>query len=259
VLVFAAQLSTVSTSRSGLSKAPKLIPIALADSYIEGAEVALLCNVRSGERPFHYTWLKDGTKIQQQQQQQLSSSDGQSQRIELANESVVSRLSIRNVSRQDAANYTCRVSNQHGSDSVSAHLVVHVELKWIVRPPDVVTLSLNEATSIECSASGEPTQPTIKWTRLSTLYSNESFALSLPKSSTLSPQIGKSMLNINKAQLDDSGLYECQAFTDKTSEELLRTVVRIEIKDTVAEKLLTISERFVGVRATHCECASVAH
>ena len=92
---------------------PKLLPLSRY-KITEGNKFRLLCSIENGSPPLFFQWSKNG--------QILSRKSQVNYRIESADEH--STLTIANVHRSDAANYTCNVNNAFGSDSQTAVLDV---------------------------------------------------------------------------------------------------------------------------------------
>lgn len=73
-----------------------------------------MCSVKKGQAPFSFKWYKNGNIV-----------DGSSK--EMTNDKI-STLVIDPVKADSAGNYTCVVSNSHGSSSYSSILIVKCKL-----------------------------------------------------------------------------------------------------------------------------------
>jgi hypothetical protein len=178
---------------------PKILPIATADSYPEGATINLICTVSGGQRKgLMLNWEKDGQELNDELLRFSSNDYGVS--IEKTGTDI-SILRIANATHDNSGRYTCKAKNPIGEDSTSAQLVINgefccpftrihsalctsrsncsstlhhiqpvsrpsntVELKWNKLPADT-EVGLDKDVSIECDATSQP-QPTIQWTRL---------------------------------------------------------------------------------------------
>lgn len=88
----------------------------LEESYNEGSSAEMFCIVSNGvnDQDLKYYWFKDGHELG-------TKYDGQ---FTIKFEQGLSRLKITNITVGNAGNYTCRVKNSYGQDSVSASLIV---------------------------------------------------------------------------------------------------------------------------------------
>ncbi|KAG9509407.1 Hemicentin-1, partial [Fragariocoptes setiger] len=206
-------ISTLNINQASKS-APKLLPIPLADSYLEGTPIAMLCTISNGLRDgLSFHWLKDG--------KQLASNDEQHHSI--TSDAISSRIYIRSVKANDAGEYTCVARNQHGQDRISSRLVVNVELKWVQQPMGM-SVSLGQDAVIECSAQGEP-KPLIQWSRLSNV-DHSRVAAANGKVQMNEPRLGSNPLKLSSTRLEDAALYECVA-SNNIGE--LRQVVKVDV------------------------------
>ena len=98
---------SIELSCSSKVSQPKLIQLVNQRTQDEGANFQILCSVEKGSEPFFFEWSKNG--------QTLRPSPDVKYRIE--NSKISSTLTIENVARSDAGNYSCLVKNGVGSDS----------------------------------------------------------------------------------------------------------------------------------------------
>lgn len=90
--------------------------MALEESYIEGSSAEMYCIVSNGasDKDLKYSWFNNGHELDNNYGEQLTIKFDQGH----------SRLKITNITVGNAGNYTCRVKNSYGQDSVSASLMV---------------------------------------------------------------------------------------------------------------------------------------
>lgn len=82
-------------------------------------KITVSCMVESGSPPFHFEWLKNGLQL------------GKSSAHSILTGEEVSSLTFRQVTPQDAGNYTCIVKNTDGSDSHTAPLYIKCKLEQL--------------------------------------------------------------------------------------------------------------------------------
>lgn len=106
---------------SPCAAASEIITFPNDTNVLEGANAVLVCSATS--EPTHTVqWLKDGVQLSLTEKYSLSSNSGTDER------EVVSTLVVINATMYDTGNYTCQVSNIHGSQSATAHLEVQSKL-----------------------------------------------------------------------------------------------------------------------------------
>lgn len=92
---------------------PKLAPLPRELEFRRGERFQLVCSCREGEPPLTFSWLRDGAALVETQEVSVRRFDEFS-----------SSLTISALREDSAANYTCIVSNQGGSDSSTVKLTV---------------------------------------------------------------------------------------------------------------------------------------
>ena len=73
------------------------------------------CTVESGSPPFSFEWLKNGSPLEKTPAKSIATVED------------ASTLTLRDLVREDSANYTCIVKNRAASDSYTAQL--HMKCK----------------------------------------------------------------------------------------------------------------------------------
>ena len=66
-----------------------------------------MCSIQEGSPPFFFAWAKNGNSIK----------SGPNVNYKIENSEMFSTFTIKKLERNDAANYTCTVSNSIGSDT----------------------------------------------------------------------------------------------------------------------------------------------
>lgn len=92
---------------------PRIQPFSFPIKHRLGKDITVSCFAMEGQPPLKFSWAKDGTEI----------SNGAKFTVEQAT-AKISTLTIHGVSAADIGNYTCGVSNNEGSDTFSAALLV---------------------------------------------------------------------------------------------------------------------------------------
>ncbi|PZC75289.1 hypothetical protein B5X24_HaOG206491 [Helicoverpa armigera] len=130
-------------------EAPQLEEILLPTDLQEGQIVQIHCNLKSGDSPVYYSWLKDGKKIPTH--------------LKIAERSleVFSVLIIKNVSLDHCGTYTCVAANHVAKVNRTVNLYIKVAPKWSEEPQNS-SLLLGRGGHISCSANGYP-QPQTHW------------------------------------------------------------------------------------------------
>ncbi|KAH7976677.1 hypothetical protein HPB52_018022 [Rhipicephalus sanguineus] len=92
---------------------PRIQPLAFPEIVNLGEEVTVTCAAAFGRKPFQFAWTKDGKP--------MVNSETKYWRVIVDNIAV---MTIEKVGAEDVGNYTCTVSNDFGSDSATARLIV---------------------------------------------------------------------------------------------------------------------------------------
>ncbi|KAH7936604.1 hypothetical protein HPB49_001639 [Dermacentor silvarum] len=123
----------------------KISPFTFSKNLLVGERTSVMCATTSGDQPFRFSWLKDGRPLQQ------------STKINIATSPQFSALTIEKLDLRDAGNYTCSVSNTHGTVSYTDTLEVRAAPK-ILPFAFPRALTVGETTSVTCTttAGDEP-------------------------------------------------------------------------------------------------------
>ncbi|XP_053206033.1 cell adhesion molecule DSCAM-like isoform X2 [Panonychus citri] len=154
-----------------------------------GSKSSFTCQASAGSLPLNILWYKDNKEI----------SDSSTIRIRTIED--FSNLIIESVSPSHSGNYTCKISNQFGSDISSLELKVEGPPSWNEKPENL-RIRLGKSSVIKCSASSYP-KSTIEWK-----ISKGSSWTSLD-SSDLFKRIDDNQLSIVNASPKHSGKYGC--------------------------------------------------
>ncbi|XP_056132043.1 hemicentin-1 [Lampris incognitus] len=175
-------------------------------TVVQGSLVTLTCEAR-GVPPPTLTWMKEGQPLSLHRNLLL---DGQETRLQLPN-----------VAPSDAGLYSCVASNQAGSSTKSFNLTVLEPPKISSSSsPDELTIAVNGALELECSAVGVP-PPTLSWLKDGR-----------PLEATDVIQQEGRFVKINKVQVQDAGLYTCLA-SSPAGEDGKNHWVRVQVPPTL--------------------------
>lgn len=94
------------------SESPRIQPFNLATHFRTGDKVTILCAIKSGSPPFHFSWLKNSHTLNKEEAAEV---------IQLKE---FSNLILPPLTLASRGNYTCHVKNNYGSDSHTEHLNV---------------------------------------------------------------------------------------------------------------------------------------
>ncbi|XP_050554453.1 cell adhesion molecule Dscam2 [Spodoptera frugiperda] len=174
-------------------EAPVLDDLLLGTNLQEGQIVNIYCNVRTGDLPIHFEWLKDGKRI------------SSNLKVVERNSELFSALVIKKVSLEHCGTYTCVASNHVAKVNRSTELYIKVAPKWLEEPNNS-SLLLGRRGAVSCSASGYP-QPQVHWMKKDALLGTWQPVLELAGGGIVSLPNGT--LIIEEVSLTDEGLYSC--------------------------------------------------
>ncbi|KAJ8708410.1 hypothetical protein PYW07_010535 [Mythimna separata] len=188
-------------------EAPQLEEILLPTDLQEGQIVQIHCNLKSGDSPVYYSWLKDGKKIPTH--------------LKIVERSleVFSVLIIKNVSLDHCGTYTCVAANHVAKVNRTVNLYIKVAPKWNEEPQNS-SLLLGRGGHISCSANGYP-QPQTHWLKKDIVSETWRPVLEVAGGGVLSLSNGS--LIFDSVALSDAGLYTCHV-ENGVGEALSKTV-----------------------------------
>ncbi|KPJ15639.1 Down syndrome cell adhesion molecule-like protein CG42256, partial [Papilio machaon] len=188
-------------------EAPQLEDILLASDLQEGQIVQIHCNLKSGDSPVYYSWLKDGKKIPPY--------------LKIVERSleVFSVLIIKNVSLDHCGTYTCVAANHVAKVNKTVNLYIKVAPKWSEEPRNT-SLLLGRSGHVSCSANGYP-QPQTHWLKKDVISDAWRPVLEVAGGGVLSLSNGS--LIFDAVALSDAGLYTCHV-ENGVGEPLSKTV-----------------------------------
>ncbi|XP_067138815.1 cell adhesion molecule Dscam1-like isoform X2 [Centruroides vittatus] len=174
---------------------PVIEQFSFPKSLREGQRSSVSCTVGSGDLPIKIRWFKDGQPIPDHKGIRVN---------EVADYS--STLLFESLGLDHRGNYTCIASNEAGTVSHTASMVIHVPPRWVIEPSDASVVK-GKSVVIDCQAEGFP-QPRVRWTKADG-DSPRDF-----KSIVSSPHLQvfeNGSLAIHDVKEIDSGYYLCQA------------------------------------------------
>ncbi|XP_029336951.1 neural cell adhesion molecule 1 isoform X4 [Mus caroli] len=171
-----------------------------------GQSVTLVCDADGFPEPT-MSWTKDGEPIENEEEddeKHIFSDDS-------------SELTIRNVDKNDEAEYVCIAENKAGEQDASIHLKVFAKPK-ITYVENQTAMELEEQVTLTCEASGDPI-PSITWrTSTRNISSEEKASWTRPeKQETMDGHMvvrshaRVSSLTLKSIQYTDAGEYICTA------------------------------------------------
>ncbi|KAG7296730.1 hypothetical protein JYU34_020631, partial [Plutella xylostella] len=186
---------------------PQLEEILLGNDLQEGQIVQIHCNLKSGDSPVYYSWLKDGKKIPSHL------------KITERSLEVFSVLIIKNVSLEHCGTYTCVAANHVAKVNRTVNLYIKVAPKWSEEPQNT-SLLLTRNGHISCSANGYP-EPQTHWLKKDVVSEAWRPVLEVAGGGVLSLSNGS--LIFDSVALSDAGLYTCHV-ENGVGEPLSKTV-----------------------------------
>ncbi|XP_074605117.1 cell adhesion molecule Dscam1-like [Brevipalpus obovatus] len=136
---------------SNESERPKINTVRPRIVLKAGKQASLTCVLEEGSLPIDFEWLNGNSVIRSSKNMVVD----KSQRT--------SSLIIKSISISDTGNYTCKASNQFGSDISTSQLIVEGPPQWLSKPQDM-RVGPKERFTIKCSGIGHPS-PAITWKR----------------------------------------------------------------------------------------------
>ncbi|XP_028312888.1 hemicentin-1 [Gouania willdenowi] len=196
-------------------------------TVVQGSLVTLTCEAR-GIPPPTLSWMKDGQPLSLHRNLLL---DGEETRLQLPD-----------VAPSDAGLYSCVASNQAGSSTKSFNLTILEPPKISSSSsPEQLTIALNGALELECSAVGVP-PPTLSWLKDG-----------LPLEGSQIVQEDGRFVKISKVQIEDAGLYTCLA-SSLAGEDGRNHWVQVQVPPTLfgSEEIRTLTVPLSGHLTLEC-------
>ena len=163
----------------------------LTDSSVDqshnlGESTALMCNSTRGEN-ITFQWQMNGLNITGETAPDLTLSD---------------------LSLMDGGNYTCVVTNDHGSDSITTSLFINPN--FITQPTDIF-LDSGSFAFLRCVAEASP-DPTYQWGRVDGGEIRNGITNDT------------SILTFDPVEFGDEGEYYCNVSSQHTTEVIIRSM-----------------------------------
>ncbi|XP_045529464.1 Down syndrome cell adhesion molecule-like protein Dscam2 isoform X2 [Pieris brassicae] len=137
------------TVRIEVHKPPKIVPFQFPEELEVGGSTQATCSLVSGDKPIQFSWHKDNLPIPSVL------------KVEQKNMDFFTILVIQDLNSMHSGEYSCRATNDFGTVSHSAALVVKEAPLWVWRAQNT-SVSAGAAVLLPCSAKGQP-QPRISW------------------------------------------------------------------------------------------------
>ncbi|XP_076306895.1 cell adhesion molecule Dscam1-like isoform X6 [Tachypleus tridentatus] len=211
---------------------PVIAPFKFQSRLKIGERGSVLCTIRSGNGPFNFKWLKDGHELKRP-----------FPGVDIRTTADTSLFIIQSVTLQNNGNYTCIVSNSHGSDSHTTSLVVTMAPVWEREPTDI-TVEEGRYIKIKCKAKGFP-KPKIKWENKhgnNLNFSDSTFATS---------ENGDLIISNTRASME--GYYTCQAENGVGSSLKKRIYLSVKVPARFEEKFSVETVRRGETASLKCE------
>ncbi|XP_022248097.1 Down syndrome cell adhesion molecule-like protein Dscam2, partial [Limulus polyphemus] len=192
---------------------PFIEPFTFPRTLKEQQRSSVVCTVSSGDLPIKIRWFKDD--------QPITENHGI-----LIKEVVeyTSHLLFESIRLRHRGNYTCIASNEAGTVSHTATMVIHVPPRWIIEPSDSSVIK-GRGIVVDCQAEGFP-EPRIRWAKSDEKESPLNFK---PVVSSPHLQVFENgSLSIHNARESDVGSYLCQA-TNGIGQGLSK-VIKLHVK-----------------------------
>ncbi|XP_063825275.1 cell adhesion molecule Dscam2-like [Ostrinia nubilalis] len=137
------------TVRVDVHKPPKVASFHFPEELEVGGSTQATCSLVSGDKPIQFTWHKDNLPIPSVL------------KVEQKNMDFFTILIIQDLTSAHSGEYTCKATNDFGTVSHSASLVVKEAPTWMWRAQNT-SVSAGASLLLPCSAKGQPT-PRISW------------------------------------------------------------------------------------------------
>ncbi|XP_035788175.1 Down syndrome cell adhesion molecule-like protein Dscam2 isoform X32 [Anopheles albimanus] len=217
---------------------PKIFPFTFGEEPMNfGDSGSVQCNVLSGDPPLSVRWFLNGYPIHDHNT------------IKVTN--IGKRLSVLNIDSvhgHHAGNYSCEASNDAGSVSYIAELLVNVPPRWILEPTDKAFAQGSNA-KVECKADGFP-KPQVTWKKAVGDTPGEYKDL---RSNDSSIRVEEGSLFIQNIQKSNEGYYLCEAINGIGSGLSAVTLITVQAPPEFVEKLRNQTARRGEPTVLQCE------
>ncbi|XP_064488733.1 cell adhesion molecule Dscam1-like [Ornithodoros turicata] len=225
---FVAALSLILITKQAYADGvPKVHPFHFPESVLRGESTRVVCGAAAGATPVNYAWYRDGEPLHA----------GDTSNISIQKFGGFSVLEISKASVSQNGNYTCTISNAHGSASASSQLLVQAAPEWKVPPRDV-SAALGGNTTLNCFAVGYPV-PSVRWAKEEPDSADGTGEFRPLASSNRMSILPNGTLDLRDLKPPDAGRYRCTASNgrgndlDKTIRLSLHVPARFEQKYSV--------------------------
>ncbi|CAG4980130.1 unnamed protein product [Colias eurytheme] len=137
------------TVRIEVHKPPKIVPFQFPEELEVGGSTQATCSLVSGDKPIQFSWHKDNLPIPSVL------------KVEQKNMDFFTILVIQDLNSMHSGEYSCRATNDFGTVSHTASLIVKEAPLWVWRAQNT-SVSAGAAVLLPCSAKGQP-MPRISW------------------------------------------------------------------------------------------------
>ncbi|KAJ8255364.1 hypothetical protein GJAV_G00204040 [Gymnothorax javanicus] len=185
-----------------------------------GSHATFECEIEDAPNVM-FKWYKSGTEIRE------------SGMCRIINRLCASSMELLNPTRADSGEYTCKATNQHGSDCCSASLTVtEIFPPVFVDKPDPMTSYVGKQAKLQCVISGS-SPITVVWQKGNVpIFAEANYKLTSERD--------QYSLEIVKLSLADQGEYHCRA-TNNAGTDMFSTELRVIDKPTFVKTFESIS------------------
>ncbi|KAG0436162.1 hypothetical protein HPB47_018104, partial [Ixodes persulcatus] len=172
---------------------PEVQPFFFSKNIALGQKALVNCGTVSGDGPFKFSWVHDGAKVVATSSKYVSTVAGK-----------FATLTIESVGTEDIGNYTCTVSNNGGSDSFTAPLIVKVLEQPIIMPYSFPkNVLLGQKTIVTCVAQSGSGPLKFVWKHNGQVMTNKASRYAKTVTESVST------MTIERVAAEDLGNYSC--------------------------------------------------
>ncbi|KAG6445859.1 hypothetical protein O3G_MSEX004154 [Manduca sexta] len=185
------------TVRVEVHKPPKIAEIHFPEELEVGGSSQTSCTLISGDKPIQFTWHKDNLPIPS------------ALKVEQKNMDFFTIIVIQDLTSAHSGEYTCKATNDFGSVSSTASLVVKENPTWVWRAQNT-SVSAGASLLLPCSAKGQPT-PRIMWEYSSDGENWRHMLWGQPEDSSRGSVLSDGTVWLRATAPDHEGWYRCTA------------------------------------------------